>query len=64
MTNAYPVGTRLCFKGTTIHGTVVPNTKLRGDVCVQWENGEFSSYDGWFLDENVDIVTKPLTEDL
>lgn len=50
----YKVGQRLlCY---FIHGTVVPNCKLPGDICVKWDNGEFSSYDEEWLDEHAVLV--------
>lgn len=60
----YPVGTRLFFKNSKafgemlIYGTVVPNFKLPGDVCIRWDNSEktVSSYDPEFLDEYCEIV--------
>lgn len=54
----YQQGTKLiyrCGDGDTIRGIVVENSKLPGDICVEWENGQFSSYDEDWLDENAEI---------
>lgn len=45
----YQVGTIIECNG--IAGTVIPNFKLPGDICVEWENGLISSYDTEWLDE-------------
>lgn len=64
----YPVGARLLFKNSKdygeklIYGTVVPNFKLPGDICVRWDNlsmvliPAISSYDPEFLDEYCEVV--------
>ena len=64
----YPVGTRLFFKRSKdfgdnlIYGTVIPNFKLPGDICVRWDNdAPVSSYDPEFLDEYCEIVIPPET---
>jgi len=49
----YDVGTKVVCNG--VKGEVVPNTKLPGDICIQWETGIFSSYDKEWLDENVTV---------
>lgn len=40
---AYKLGTKIVFKfnNTRIVGEVVENTKLPGDICVQWNDLEF-----------------------
>lgn len=65
----YPVGARLLFKRSKdygdklVYGTVVPNFKLPGDICVRWDNNTpVSSYDQEFLDEYCEVV-KPETGD-
>lgn len=52
----YRPGVRVRYKGVNILGTVVENEKFPDDICIQWENGMFSSYDEWFLDINCEIV--------
>ena len=60
----YPVGTRLFFKRSKdfgeklIYGTVIPNFKLPGDICIRWDNDNqtVSSYDPEFLEEYCEIV--------
>lgn len=49
----YPVGTRLYHVNTGIRGEVTENRKMPGDICVQWDNGQFISYDEEFLDDLV-----------
>lgn len=49
----YRVGTRLYHVNTGIRGSVVPNRKMPGDICVQWDNGQFISYDEDVLDDLV-----------
>ena len=49
----YEVGTKLVCN--EVKGTVIPNFKLPGDICVEWETGEKSSYDEDWLDENSKI---------
>jgi hypothetical protein len=52
----YPVGTRILFKSANILGTVIPNFKLPGDICIRWDNDRgVSSYDPEFLDEHCEI---------
>jgi hypothetical protein len=52
----YKIGTRLLFRGTDVKGTVIPNFKLPGDVCVRWDGDRgVSSYDPEFLDEHCEI---------
>ncbi len=60
MSSKYLVGTRLKWKveEEAFLGSVVPNIKFPGDICVQWDIGTFSSYDEDFLDENVTIHEK------
>ena len=57
----YPEGTKLIwrsdtmllsYEGQSLCGLVVENRKLPGDICVQWDTGQFSSYDEEYLDEN------------
>lgn len=50
----YEVGTKLVCND--IYGVVVPNFKLPGDVCVEWENGLRTSYDADVLDEIAVVV--------
>ena len=55
---AYETGTKLVYeyeengKTEKINGVVVDNVKFPGDICVQWETGQFSSYDKEWLDEH------------
>lgn len=49
MTNKYQVGTKLVCN--EVNGVVVPSFKLHGDICVEWETGQESSYDKEWLDE-------------
>jgi hypothetical protein len=53
-TNKYPVGTKL--RCGEILGIVVTNYKFLGDVCVNWEIDERSSYDEWWLDQFTKVV--------
>lgn len=50
MSERYKINDRIYCNG--IYGTIVTNTKLPGDICVNWDNGQFSSYDEEFLDAN------------
>lgn len=56
----YPIGTRLLFRGygDGCYGTVIPNFKLPGDICVQWDNqyNTISSYCPDWLEEHCEIV--------
>lgn len=55
----YLEGTKLSFRcedGELIRGVVVKNFKLPGDICVEWETGQSTSYDVEWLDENVEIT--------
>lgn len=49
----YQPGVKLICDG--IVGVVVPNYKLPGGVCIDWENGMKCSYDLDWLEENVEI---------
>ena len=61
-TGRYSVGTRLVFldpqSGESFKGEVVPNQKLPGDICVNWETGLFSSYDENWLDKFTMVLTQ------
>lgn len=51
----YKVGTKLVCN--EVNGIVVENTKLPGDVCVQWEGYDnIVSYDTDWLDENAKVI--------
>jgi hypothetical protein len=52
----YVPGATLLFLGTSIRGVVVPNYKLPGDVCVEWEGGQRASYDVEFLDRHCKVL--------
>lgn len=66
--NKYKVGTMLVLRDTGRKGVVVSANKLpknkivcKDDICVEWEptnedRGFVSTYDGWCLDENCDIL--------
>lgn len=54
----YEVGDVLEFNGH--RGKVVPNVKMPGDICVQWDEGTFSSYDKDFLDTHTKNLGKEL----
>lgn len=55
----YSVGTKIIFmeEDSPIHGKVVENFKLPGDICIEWETGLITSYDEEWLDENVEVET-------
>ncbi len=53
----YPEGLIITVNG--VKGTVVPNFKLPGDICVKWETGLTTSYDEDFLDMVVTNREKP-----
>lgn len=59
----YPVGQRVCCPDHeaqyTFSGTVVENRKLPGDICVQWDEGFFSSYNEQWLNEHTFKDSKP-----
>ncbi len=51
----YPIGTKITCNDCK--GIVVENTKLPGDVSVDWDHLDITvTYDEWWLDENVTIV--------
>lgn len=56
----YPVGTTLRTRGSrevdTLWGKVIPNRKLPGDICVEWETGQMISCDQRFIDQNFEIT--------
>lgn len=54
--NKYKIGTELLCN--EVKGVVVPNRKLPGDICVERETGQFSSYDGEWLDKNTIIIDR------
>lgn len=39
-----------------ITGVVIPNVKLPGDICVQWENGQMISYDQETAEAFLEII--------
>lgn len=51
------IGTRVQCNGVT--GVVVTNTKLPGDICINWDNGQFSSYDQEYINANMNVVPEP-----
>lgn len=54
----YSVGVKLIYryeKGI-IHGEVIENFKLPGDLCVKWDTGQVASYDEEWLDERTEIM--------
>ncbi len=53
----YPEGLIITANG--VKGTVVPNFKLPGDICVKWETGLTTSYDEDFLDKVVTHRKEP-----
>lgn len=53
----YQVGTRVDSSG--VLGTVIPNFKFPGDICIEWDNGVKCSYDEWWLDQYVEVVNQP-----
>jgi hypothetical protein len=59
----YSVGDRiLCNE---VWGTVVPNVKMPGDICIKWDSGQFSSYDVEWLREhtqNTGAIPTPTPE--
>lgn len=48
----YPEGT-VVLTTLDVEGIVIPNFKLPGDICVEWESGQKISYDEEFLDSIV-----------
>ena len=58
----YTAGTKIVYSHESygqkeiIRGVVIENCKLPGDICVQWETGQFSSYDLEWLNQNVEIL--------
>ena len=50
----YEEGTKIICN--EVHGIVVENTKLPGDICIKWNTGQFCSYDKEWLDDNAEIL--------
>ena len=52
----YPVGTVVEHIHTGVRGVVIENFKMPGDICVEFDTSQSTSYDEDVLDESFVIV--------
>ncbi len=55
-------GMRLLHVESGVEGMVVPNYKLPGDICIDWDNGLSTSYDVEALEDmELEVLPPPPT---